>query len=222
MGNERTCLAHQPRRQARNRRSFCRRGRGEANGPNHRNNDLSEQQPSKAWLYPITPPPKVSGRKSHRGPPHTANPKIADPQYRKRDRGVWKQTFHVDRKIHGASGRVLVGFTCECQLLASCSVGVISPNTAFWSADYADYADVEGHAPFKSGKKPSQLGTASSSVNLRNLRNLRTTIAAFGFRSGIERGLRFAIAALSYSTFDHILATQKSCHRNMEIIVSAR
>ncbi len=166
MGNERTRLAHQPRRQARNRRSFCRRGRGAANGPNHRNNDLSEQQPSKAWLYPITPPPKVSGRKSHRGPPHTANPKIADPQYRKRDRGVWKQTFHVDRKIHGASGRVLVGFTCECQLLASCSVGVI--------------------------------------------------------RSGIERGLRFAIAALSYSTFDHILATQKSCHRNMEIIVSAR
>ena len=36
--------------------------------------------------------------------------------------------------------------------------------------------DVEGRAPFKSGTKPSQLGTPSSSINLRNLRNLRTTI----------------------------------------------
>ena len=57
-------------------------------------------------------------------------------------------------------------------------------NTAFWSADYADYADVEGRAPFKSGTKPSQLGTPSSSINLRNLRNLRTTIAAFGMKGG--------------------------------------
>ena len=60
----------------------------------------------------------------------------------------------------------------------------MNPNTAFWSADYADYTDVEGRAPFKSGTKPSQLGTPSSSINLRNLRNLRTTIAAFGMKGG--------------------------------------
>ena len=58
--------------------------------------------------------------------------------------------------------------------------GVNNPNAAFPSADYADCADVVGRAPFADGTKPCADYWARISINLRNLRNLRTTLAAFG------------------------------------------
>ncbi len=91
------------------------------------------------------------------------------------------------KRTNGPIDKPPVGLACGKRRRAIADSGTLTknyePERRFWPADYADCADVVGRAPCESRTKASPLGKTSTSGYLRNLRNLRATIAAFGMKT---------------------------------------